>query len=170
MAYTIVKAEKEHIPMISTIHAKSWKGGYEGIVPKSYLENLQEDAWINTFENFFEKGMIQCAIAYDKEQPVGVVSFGKAREEKFSEYGEIISLYVLSEYFGKEVGKALLKYALNCFANESVFQCYLWVLEENKRGRRSYEKNGFYQTEDVCHVEIEKTVLKEIRYCKSSMK
>ncbi len=32
----------------------------------------------NIFENFFEKGMIQCTTAYDKKQPVSVIVFGKA--------------------------------------------------------------------------------------------
>ena len=167
MKYSIVEATKKDIFTISSIHAKSWKSGYKGIVPDSYLKHLKENFWINTFEDFMKNGMIYCAIAYDKKQPVGVISFGKAREEAFLGYGEIISLYVLPEYFGREVGKELMKYALEYFEKEGICQCYLWVLKENERGIRFYEKMGFWKTEDISTVKIEEKILIDIRYCKN---
>ena len=60
-----------------------------------------------------------------------------------------------------------MKYALEYFEKEGICQCYLWVLKENERGRRFYEKMGFWKTEDIYTVKIEEKILTDIRYCKN---
>ena len=71
---------------------------------------------------------------------VGFVGYGD-RGDEAPNTGEIFALYVLAEYYGKGVAQQLMKAGLQQLMNYP--QICLWVLKENKRAIRFYEKNGF---------------------------
>ena len=62
--------------------------------------------------------------------------------------GEIVSIYILSEYMGKGDGKKLLKAVLDKLADMGFEDVFLWVLEENLRARNFYEYCGWQCTDE----------------------
>ncbi len=164
MSKIIRKATVLDVEVISKIHASSWKTAYQGIVPQSYLDELKDDFWVATFQNWLSNHTLTVQLMYEKELPVGCIAYGKARDDKYSAWGEIISIYVLPNYLRKGYGKKMLELALLDMNTSSYQKCYLWVLKENWLARNFYEKNGFQATNDQCTIKIKEKKLTEIRY------
>ena len=61
-------------------------------------------------------------------------------DEELTETGEIFAIYVLEEYCGTGVGKALMQAGLGELDYQTVA---VWVLKDNKRAIKFYEKCGF---------------------------
>jgi len=78
--------------------------------------------------------------------------------------GEIVSIYLLPEYFRKGYGQRLLKTALIDMKTKGYKNCYLWVLKENSNARQFYESIGFICNDDECTCEIMKKQLVNVRY------
>ena len=78
---------------------------------------------------------------------IGTASFCKSRWEKYSEYGEIVSIYFLPDYIGKGYGRLLLNKCIKELKQCGFSKVLLWVLEDNHRARKFYEKNGFIYSE-----------------------
>ena len=88
-------------------------------------------------------------ILSDNEKFIATSSICKARNEQYKDWGEIMSIYVLPEEFRKGYGSVLFSYVLNQLKENGYSNIYLWVLEENQRARRFYEKWDFKQMETV---------------------
>lgn len=72
---------------------------------------------------------------------VGFISYGNFRDETI-QAGEIMALYILKDYYGKEgIAQKLVKAALNALDHFS--EIFLWVLKDNKRAIAFYQKMGF---------------------------
>lgn len=103
-------------------------------------------------------------ICIDDDCFIGTSSFGKSRFEKFSDWGEIISIYLLPDYLGKGYGKILLQAAISELEKMGYKNIFLWVLRENIRARCFYERFGFSRTDDYLDDNIGGKELQEIRY------
>ena len=79
-------------------------------------------------------------VAKDDDRVVGFVGYGKNRDEDLPESGVIFAIYILEEYYGRGVGKALMQAGLDKLDYPTVA---VWVLKDNKRAIRFYEKCGF---------------------------
>jgi ribosomal protein S18 acetylase RimI-like enzyme len=77
---------------------------------------------------------------------IGLNDSGGARIQEgidaLAGYGEIFALYVLSEYYGKGVSSKLMQAGLEHIKDYPI-KC-LWVLKNNARAIRFYQKCGFY--------------------------
>ena len=63
------------------------------------------------------------------------------RGDEAPDTGEIFALYVLSEYYGKGAAQQLMNAGLEQLKNYP--KIVLWVLKENTRAIRFYQKCGF---------------------------
>lgn len=145
---------------ISRIYARSWKAAYKGIVPQDYLDELPETRWAG----FLNQRPESTLVLLEDGRYIGTSGFGAARDDARPGWGEVFSIYLLPEYFGKGYGKPLLSGALDALHGQGFKQVYLWVLEENARARAFYEKCGFWPTEDRMTLEIGGKELTEMRY------
>lgn len=79
-------------------------------------------------------------------------------------WGEVHTLYVLSEYWSRGFGTALLDNSVR-WLNDCVFdRVYLWALDTNLRARRLYEKYGFTATSDTLLCQVGNAEVTDIRY------
>lgn len=145
---------------ISKIYEESWKYAYNGIIPQDYLDSIPEGQWVSNLDNPSRKTLI----CIDDDCFIGTSSFGKSRFEKFSDWGEIISIYLLPDYLGKGYGKILLQAAISELEKMGYKNIFLWVLRENIRARCFYERFGFSRTDDYLDDNIGGKELQEIRY------
>lgn len=160
----IKQATIQDAKTISHIHASSWKGAYRGIIPQQYLDVLQDDFWVNAFQSWIKAKTVTALLIYDKELAVGCIAYGKSRDEKLSQWGEIVSIYLVPEYFGKGYGCKLLKAALGDMKIAGYNDIYLWVLENNEAAKKFYERNGFVFNNDRYSFKIMRKPLQDMRY------
>lgn len=145
---------------ISEIYERSWKHAYSGIIPQDYLDSIPQGRW----ESVPERAGMRTMLCLEDAKPVGVSSFGASRFEGLDTWGEIVSLYLLPEYTGRGIGRALLERVVAELRASGYERIFLWVLEENARARRFYERCGFRQTPDFIDTTIGGKALREVRY------
>lgn len=177
-AGTIRQATIADALTISRIYAKSWKSAFRGQVPDAYLERLPENHWVPFFEKNLSNGSLCAKLIYHNQtgvDAIGAVAYGAARQElpaggqivgkslDYRTFGEIVSLYLLPQYYEKGYGRELLE-AVQQECMQTYEGLYLWVLRENERAKAFYQKLGFCPTEEVCLCEIDGKQLTDIRY------
>ena len=145
---------------ISRIYEESWKAAYRGIIPQDYLDSIQEGRWVNNLDipEWFTM------VCIEQGEYIGTSSFCRSRFKQYPDAGEVISIYLLPDYWGKGYGKELLKNVLDELKFQGFSEVFLWVLEENSRARRFYESYGFICTDDTLDDRIGGKSLREIRY------
>ena len=161
----IRKATIDDAKEISRIHALSWKAAYKGIVPQNYLDDLSENLWVQAIESWLKDNVLAGQVMVVNGNIIGCVTYGKARDKALSSWGEIVSIYLLPEYFAKGYGSKLLESAVLELNRLGFQHIYLWVLKQNERAKLFYEKNKWRCNEDdECTCEIAGKQLAEIRY------
>jgi len=158
------KAAVDDAEAISRIYALSWKAAYKDMVPQAFLDNLKEDNWVTYFSRSLADGSLGALMICNADTPVGCAAFGRSRDEKLPDWGEIVSVYLYPDDFGRGYGEVLLKGAVEALQEQGYQKIYLWVLRDNIRARRFYEKHGFVCSGDECTVEIMGQQLVDLRY------
>ena len=119
------------------VHCTSWQEAYRGIVCDSYLDSMTVEATTARARQFPENTII----AKDRDRVVGFAVYGPSRDEDLTDAGEVIAIYVLSEYYGRGIGYSLMNEAFSLLKEyDTVF---VWVLEKNERAIRFYKRYGF---------------------------
>ena len=136
MNIEIKKLQTDEFKGKAYVHWKAWQEAYIGIVDQSYLDTLT----LEKCEEIAYKWPDNIYVAKDGEKVVGFVGYGECRNEDLSGAGEIFAIYILKEYYGTGVGKALMEKGLEILNNPLIA---VWVLKDNARAIRFYEKCGF---------------------------
>lgn len=118
------------------VHWYCWHTVYAGMVDQAYLDELT----LGKMEEKAFRSTDNILVAKDGCRVVGFVGYGKS-EEAGPEAGEIFTLYVLPAYFGMGLGLRLMNAALERL--QDYRQIRVWLLKENKRAYRFYQKCGF---------------------------
>lgn len=95
---------------------------------------------------------------------VGNISCCAGRAPELSNWGEIVSIYLLPEYWGKGCGKRLFNAAVEQLESMGYRKLFLWVLESNRRARAFYERMGFQLHESYMEDEIGGMPVREVQY------
>jgi ribosomal protein S18 acetylase RimI-like enzyme len=101
---------------------------------------------------------------FENELPTGCIAYGESRDGEYSDWGEIVSLYIHPDFFREGYGQKLLRTALVELEESGYQKYYLWVLKENLPARKFYEKNGFQCNGDECSMKINNKKLIDVRY------
>ena len=145
---------------ISRVYEKSWKFAYKGMIPQDYLDSIPEGRWVKTVDSPGWNTLVML----EGKQIIGTSSYCASRFDDWKDYGEIISIYFLPEYMGKGYGRSLLQAAVDKLAEMGCRDVLLWVLAENKRARRFYEKAGFSPSGAYLDDRISGKLVREIQY------
>lgn len=145
---------------ISRIYEESWKFAYKDIIPKTYLESIPAGRWAPNIE---KEGMNTLVLIEDG-MFIGTSSYCKSRFSDFSDLGEIVSIYLLPQYIGKGYGKLLLNAVKEELGQLGFNEIFLWVLEDNLRARKFYEKAGFTTSGNYLNDNIGGKDLRELQY------
>lgn len=108
---------------------------------KSFLAKSTPEAWN---AEIGEEG-IALRLAEVDGRAVGFAKLGPVSLPVEAETGavELRSLYVLSDWHGRGVARALMDWVLDQARARSAPELYLSVYVDNHRARRFYERNGF---------------------------
>ena len=154
----------EEIYEYSSCNISSWRSGYKGIIPDDFLDNLsveEKAEKTRKYMNESEGNPYYCAV-YDNKI-IGNLVIIKSRDEDKTNTGEIVAFYLLEEFWGKGYGREMMDFAIEKLTNAGYDEIILWVLEENKRARRFYEKCGFVFDGTKKEIIIGKPLI-EVRY------
>lgn len=71
--------------------------------------------------------------------------FGPARDKDLdgSESAEIVSINIDLDKWGNGLGRSLLNFMIERLSNDGYGSICLWVVEQNERAIRLYQRNGF---------------------------
>lgn len=164
--YNIRYATVNDTKILGEIHSKSWKSTYKGIVPDEILDNITSSKREKYFKKALSEKWEEDAIIFKDGIPVGLICIGKCRDDDKQECsGEIWGIYLLPEYWSIGIGSELFQWGIKELKRRGYKEITLWVLEENLRARKFYEKFDFYHDGTVKEIKIGK-LLKEYRYIK----
>lgn len=124
---------------VSRIYEESWRAACRGMVPQAYLDGIPAGHWAEALDRADRTTLVML----DGGKPAGTAAVSPSRWPEHPEFGEIVSLYLLPEYMGRGYGRPLLEAAVRELEGRGFRDILLWVLEENRRARRFYEKHGF---------------------------
>lgn len=144
---------------VSWLYVRSWQAGYRGLLPQEFLESLRQDRWLHSFA-----GQAGSFVLTDGGVIVGHLNARPAADPKMARWGELHTLYVLPEYWGRGCGGLLLERGVEWLRGQGLSPVYLWALETNTRARGFYEKHGFAPTADRLLCEIGGVQVTDIRY------
>ena len=132
------------VTAIANLHAESWRSSYRGILTKDYLENdVVRDrlgVWQKRYSGAAQKPMFTLVAESGSE----LSGFACVFPEEDAEYGSFLdNLHVSPGLTGRGIGRRLLSEAARrLVANGSHAGLYLWVIEQNQRARKFYERAG----------------------------
>jgi len=134
---------------IARVHVAAWRAGYRGMMPDAFLDALDERArakrWREVIANPAAGRRAVVAIADDSI--VGFAGVGPARGEAGTR-GELYMINVAPSAWGRGVASALLSTCVNELAAFGHREAILWVLRQNARARRFYQREGWTQEGD----------------------
>lgn len=151
MSTRVRSASPEDARDIARIHAASWRTAYRGLLPQGYLDAMNP---------FVLAARWQKRLRWDRSRPDSreqdiLVVEHEGRVAGFAEIGpcvddpdlvgfsgEVNMLYVEPDLVGRGLGRRLLGHGLRTLAEREYFWVVIWVLEDNQRARRFYERAG----------------------------
>ncbi len=153
----------EMLPELCALHVLSWQVAYRGMVPDDYLAGLSVEQRLSRWQERFEQGSnAEYAIVADG-RIVGLCISGASRDEG-GEVGEIHAFYLHPDEWGKGYAYPAMQLALDILRAQGYLVAELWVLEENARARRFYQKAGFAHDGTRKELTIGGAAVWELRY------
>lgn len=120
---------------IARVHVQAWRETYAGIIPQPYLDAMRVDEYAFKWRGWMS-GRTTVHVAEEGDRVVGFTSCGPAHEDSPRGYdAEIYALYLLREFHGRGLGRALFDASRDTSGGRSLL---VWVLERNP-------SRGFYE-------------------------
>ena len=150
---------------IARVQVESWRWAYPGLLPQSYLDALSVERRARSWAELLGATGTRTVIwvASDEDGCCGLVHAGPVRSESTT-IGEVYSLYVSVRVLSTGVGHLLLAYTTAQLKAMLYGTAVLWVLEQNVRARRFYEREGWSLVGVPRQEAIARTTVSVVRY------
>jgi GNAT superfamily N-acetyltransferase len=151
---TIRAAARTDADGITDVQVASWRAGYAHVFPESVLHADDFDSSRRTFWRGwrFAPGhrIAVATLPADDggERIVGFASYGPERERArgFTGRGEVWAFYLHPDTWGSGLADSLIRHVETRLLAEGFDTAVLWVLDDNPRARRFYERHGWATT------------------------
>ena len=144
---------------IAEVHVRTWQAAYRHALPADVLDSLSVDERQAQWRTWLEEGA-NAWVALEDDGVVGFVAVGPSRTEE--DAGELYAIYVLPERWGSDAARELMAAGVGWFREQQYVTAMLWVLADNPRARRFYEREGWRfdgtRTDVVRGVEVEEAL------------
>jgi GNAT superfamily N-acetyltransferase len=137
-----VPADARHV---AEVHVRSWQSAYRGLLDQDYLDSLTPEAWTSRYD--FERVGLRVPstlVAVRENAVCGFTSVGLSRDDDLADHGELMALYVDPRQLRTGIGTVLIGAARKRMAARGFAEAALWVLRDNHRARRFYERDGWH--------------------------
>jgi GNAT superfamily N-acetyltransferase len=155
---------------LAEINHAAWVEAYGHIFSAALLaKEAQEDAVNTTADMWLERladpsadpGMTTF-VAEDDGEVVGWIRVGPSHDD--ADVGEVHGIYVDPHRWRGRIGTSLMEAGLELLRTAGFSTAVLWVLEENGRARRFYERVGWLSDGTVRHSRFDGEHATETRY------
>ncbi|WP_327039306.1 GNAT family N-acetyltransferase [Micromonospora maris] len=147
---TIRREQATDAEAIARVHISGWRAGYAGIMPDEVLARLNPVAWAQRRRDLGTaepEHPFTTLLAEIDGVLAGFTTFGPYRNNQDRgdldpTYGEVVAIYVAPEHWGDGTAKALFAAARAGLRDRGWTRYRVWVLADNHRARRFYERAG----------------------------
>jgi GNAT superfamily N-acetyltransferase len=143
---------------VAQVHVRAWQSAYARVFPRERLADLNVERRVRRWRDW------PPLVAEADGTIVGFVSVGASREPDAD--GELFAIYVDPDHWGTGVGRDLITAAEERLRELGYSEAMLWVLAENARARRFYERAGWHHDGTTRPIEIFGIEVTEVRYRK----
>jgi ribosomal protein S18 acetylase RimI-like enzyme len=144
---------------VARIQVETWQAAYAHALPQKELEEL------SVADRIPMHRLHPPLVAEVGGEVVGFVAVGAARDEDAE--GELFAIYVHPDHWGTGVGRALMQEGEAELRRLGHSRVVLWVLEDNPRARRFYERAGWSADGKAQKIELFGFEISEVRYAKT---
>jgi GNAT superfamily N-acetyltransferase len=156
--------ERADTEAIGRVHVRAWQATYYEVMPATFLAAMDPAARAEQWRAAIERGLplhAQLVAAVD-DVPVGFSAFGPARGDE--RRGEVYAINVDPDWVERGVGQPLFAAAVAALTDFGFTELVLWVVRENARARRFYERNGWVADGEEQRAEFGGATVVELRY------
>jgi ribosomal protein S18 acetylase RimI-like enzyme len=136
----IRRATVEDARGIAEVHIRTWQEAYRHVFPAAELDGLDVGERDERWRHNLADPDVPTFVADEDNAVVGFVTVGPSRDPDCD--GELYGIYVAPEAWGSGAGAALMVAGLGEL-HAHYAAAVLWVLDDNPRARRFYEKHGW---------------------------
>jgi GNAT superfamily N-acetyltransferase len=131
---------------MARVSVAAWRAAYAGIMPEVTLVNLSVEERAHRWRERLgdRANPAQNLVAEQMGAIGGFVSVGPARDPDLdaTRVGELWALYLEPLLWGKGIGRLLFERGVELLRTSGFEAFVLWVLTDNVRARRFYERRG----------------------------
>ncbi len=129
---SIRKAVAEDALGITIVNVYTWKTTYSGLIPDFIIDSRIADLKrrAKKCEHDIEKNN-HTVVAEIEKTIVGFCSYGESRKADYKNAGEIYALYVLNDYQGMRMGKALFLAGVKELVSEGYSSIIINCIQNN---------------------------------------
>jgi GNAT superfamily N-acetyltransferase len=142
MVSVVRPAELGDAAAIARVHVATWRSTYRGLIPDDFLESLSEARYEERWQRSLADEGMRVYVAEDQREIVAFASGGRERAGEQDYKGELYAIYVLEEAQGRGHGRGLVRAVTGGLDELGLADMIVWVLRDNRRGRRFYERLG----------------------------
>lgn len=159
---TIVDADE-----LGQVYAQSYQTAFRGIIPDSFMEErFTPEKRSERLKSEMAEGVLTNMTVYKDDELIGILTYGIPEgvnlEESAVELGRI---FLLPSYWGQNIGAEVLNLITPMFKEKGFSRIDLWVIEDNVRARKLYERMGFTHDGVTRIINVGKE-LKDLKYTK----
>jgi RimJ/RimL family protein N-acetyltransferase len=154
---------------IAEVHVASWRAAYRGLLPDDVIESRTVARRFGQWRRIVADSSQRTWVYEEDGRVVAFANLGPCRDpdKDAATVAELNSLYALESVWGNGVGWALWQALHGYLLGSPYREVTLWVLTENARARRFYERLGF-EMDGCTKLETwrEGATLQETRYAR----
>ena len=131
---------------IAAVHIPSMREAYRTLFPAEALARIDARDRTERWREHLAGGASVTLLAEAGGESIGFADFGRCRDEDISPgtVGEMMAIYVHPAAWGRGVGSALMREALDRLRSDGFADVSLWVIEGNRQGASSStDDSGF---------------------------
>ena len=164
MAAAVRRATPEDAAAIARVHVLGWQAAYAHVFPEEALASLDVERRREQWTGWIEAADTRVLAGLLDGEVVGFASVGASRDDDAAESGELYAIYVRPDAWGSGVGPSLMEAALDALRELGFREATLWVLDDNPRARRFYERTGWATDGAEKPDEFFGVAIREVRY------
>jgi ribosomal protein S18 acetylase RimI-like enzyme len=149
---------------LAQVHVASWQEAYRGLIDQSFLDSLDVPERTATWDRILRQGRVRVLVAEAGHRIVGFCTVGRSADEG---WGEVYSIYLSPEHWGRGLGRDLLAAGEQALSESGEERALLWVLDTNLRARGFYERQGWVTGKPIRIEKFGDQDVTEVRYEKS---
>jgi ribosomal protein S18 acetylase RimI-like enzyme len=172
VTYVVREAVASDAEALGAVHVRAWQQGYRGgLMPDEFLEALSAEERAGLWRRALESGLRprhrRFVAAEASGSAIGFIVVGPADGDPEAVVGEVFSLNVDPDHWGRGAGALLLEAGTAALAEVGFGSAVLWVHRDNARARRFYEARGWATDGAARDAEVIDVTVPEVRYARS---